>query len=727
MSPARKKPAAKKSSPASGLLEEIRGRRETTTAQALGLLDLSASSDRESKLSLLSMAARHLADPKVCGRWIELAEAEKDVDLRRRMIAPLVSADPRRIPDPEAWVGLLIAALSVDATRDLAIGSLGRFITADPRAAKALTTAYAGEKSAARQRAILSALCTFDDPPPGIAKLLANAMDRVDADFKPALVSRLLRKDALDTKTLKALLSPTEPASVRRLVLDHVTDRAIAMEKELAEVVAKDPDPGCRLAAIQGLASQGASSDIARKALLDAIQQDASEEIRREALLAFEHSLELTPAVRKHLVDALPEVRSVGLLQTLLRLMVPYVAHDAAVRKALLDLLGRNTKGDLAAATCELLGRYASWDRALLEEFLKAYETETDDRVRVALLRTFSGAPGTDPRMTTIFLGALKSPEGAIQTWAAKGILHLPLNETNVPAFAAAAAALLDPDIDAGVRLELARKIVRIPSKSPELRAALKEAAQRGEGEMADLCRRAVDEAEAKSDKREVDWAQWLKQVDVERNAEGVFPDLFMHYDSNPEMARRVIRAALNPDVNLYQVYGYDVSALTLIQFLVSRNAVEDDISRYCIHFCLDKDSSYGSPDSYLVPLFSNLRFPTLKDDLWTIFDKRTEYGPVLMRELLIAAYGGLETLAAEFRRRIRAKETETALIPYLKFLAGNLAWEPAPALLDEIVKRFPTPEEKAFVELLDDAFQTLGREKPVKAPKPPGPGFADE
>src|SRR5262245_26401497 len=160
MPPAKKKPSARKAS--SGLLDEIRGRRETTSAQALGLLELSASSDRETKVSLLSMAARHLADPKVCGRWIELADDEKDSDLRDRMISALSNADARQIPDLGAWIRLLIDALGADATRDVALAAIGRLVAVDSDAVKALVDAYKAEKSAPRQRAILAALCTFD-------------------------------------------------------------------------------------------------------------------------------------------------------------------------------------------------------------------------------------------------------------------------------------------------------------------------------------------------------------------------------------------------------------------------------------------------------------------------------------------------------------------------------------------------------------------------------------
>ena len=85
--------------------------------------------------------------------------------------------------------------------------------------------------------------------------------------------------------------------------------------------------------------------------------------------------------------DAFISLDAVG--RTLLRLLVPHIARDAAVRKGLLDLLKRNVKGDLAASAGALLGRSAAWDRTLLDELLKIYESETDDRVRTALIAAF--------------------------------------------------------------------------------------------------------------------------------------------------------------------------------------------------------------------------------------------------------------------------------------------------------------------------------------------------
>lgn len=726
MSPAPKKPKSK----AKDLLAEIRGRRETSAGQALALLDLAAASDREAKFPLLSTAARSLHDPKVAGRWIELAGGESDTELLEGMIGTAANAlDPRGIPDLNAWVRLLAAALGADATRNVALSALSRLLPAHKDAARLLVEAYESERSAPRQRAILRALCTFDDPPEPVARLLESAMSSIDADQKPGVVSRLLFRDRLGAKALTALLDPTEPPALRRLVLSHAIDRGLELDAAMAAVLAKDPDAECRRLAAEALAARGSDSPAARKALLAALQGDAHEGVRTAAALAFAHSLEAAAPARAALVEALAEARTRESADLILRLLTPYLSRDAAIRAGLVGLLRRNLKADLAVHVHALLGLLAAWDEKLLSDLRKAFEGEGDDRVRVAILKTLSAVPEADASFVKLYHQALKAPDKQIKTWAAAGLLHLPLTEANVPALLPAARALTDRDIDSDVRLHLAQKIARIPAKSAEFLDALRTAAKHATyPELAKLCERAVEEAPTPDGgPKPIDWDDWLRRVDVEGRSEGIFPEIYDRYDENPEMARRILKAAMKPGVNLYNVYGYDVSALSILSFFVARNAVDDDLARFAVSWALEKDSGYGSPDAPLSALFSLPKPATLKDPLWKIFEKRRDVNPILMRELLVRAHGGDTETAAAFRKRLAAKETANAVLPYVLFLLENLAWREAEGLLVAALERFPFLEDPDLTRRLDEAFKLLGRARPSKAPQPPGPGFADE
>ena len=64
-------------------LDEIRGRRDAKVEQFLGVLEMvPGAADTETKRKLLSIAARGLGEPRLAGRWIEIASAEEDTELK---------------------------------------------------------------------------------------------------------------------------------------------------------------------------------------------------------------------------------------------------------------------------------------------------------------------------------------------------------------------------------------------------------------------------------------------------------------------------------------------------------------------------------------------------------------------------------------------------------------------------------------------------------------------
>jgi hypothetical protein len=714
-------------------LDEIRGRRDATVEQYLGVLDMvPASADTESKRKLLAIAARGLGEPKVAGRWIEVASAEEDSELKAGMVEVLLDLDHRGVPDVKAFTRLLLDALLLDDVKGAAVACLGRMIAGNVDVARELIEAYAHQGRTGVQRLMLGVLLQGENPPPEVVAFLRTVVDRVDPDLKAVVVDRLLKKDALKGAEFEKLLRPDEPSWVKRRAIDHATERALPVEEQLASVLRKDGDAGVRLAAVQALAARGAKSKVAVDALLEALRQDADPRVREAVMLALRHSLELTPEAIAALLGAMRSETAIERVRLILRLLLPHLNRSFPVRDAFLALLKENLNAELAVEIYDALGLLTTWDPSLFHALFAAFGAAKNDRVKAAILKALSTWHEPDAALIALYADALKSPDAEIRTWGVRGLVLLPLSEPNWPAVAAGVGILLDKKVDWDLREALAKKIAIIPVYTAATVAALKTVAEQGSDEIKAACEKAYDRGSRQSPEGpQVDWDLWYRRVEVERRSEGIFPDIFLEYDKNPEMARKILKAAMNPEVNLYNSYGHGVSATSILQFLIGRNAMDDDLARFCVTWMMEKDSSYGSPSACLAALKSAPGYPELKETLWKVLEKRSEMPAVLFRELLEIAYGGEEAAGAEFRKRLLSKTTPAAAAKYLKVLESNMAWGPAESIVDEAAKT-PKLLDDASKKLLGECFQRLGRKfpEPAKAappPKPPGPGFADE
>jgi hypothetical protein len=693
------------------VLDEIRGRRDVTVEQMLMALELVPESDNDTRRHLLAVASRGLGDTRVAARWLGLASEEADDDLRADMIARLTALEPGQIPDVEAFVRLLVAAVGPERTRALALRALDRLARVAP-----LVDAFRAERLRDVQQLILLALARHHDPPLEVIELFSSVLDACDADIKPLLLDRLLRAGALDVERLPALLRPTEPVAVRLRGLDHLVDRALDID--VREVVARDPHPDCRIAAIRVLAASG---DTGAEVIVDVLRHDPDERARGAAWGAFEYALDLTPATTDALLQALVEERSTDLVERIIRILTPHVGRSAAVRAALQDLLARNLDAEVAVALWRTLGRLVAWDEDVRTLFTGAIDDQRHDRVREAILEALAGVADPDDRLVGLYRSAIESPDGRIRDWGGRGLRLVSMDEEHADDVAAAAGALLDREIDWHVRLDLARKIAAIPDKSPALVVALERAAEQTEGELRVVCRKAHDDAAAAQGGEAIDWEGWFRRVDVEKDVKGIFPAVFLHYDANPAAARRILQAALAPDCS-NALYASQVSGSQILDFLAVKHAIDDHISRYCVGFILGGESNHANPNHHLALLKGNLEFPALRESLWQILDRRTDVDPVLMRELLLLVHPDEAGVAAQLRERLLSRTNPRQALPYLKFLEGNAAWEPAEAIILEVPPALVDGDTR---RILDEAYRHLKREPPTA--KASGPGFADE
>lgn len=661
------------------MISEIKARRQANVGQALSMLDLASVSDLETKRSLLSIAARCLHDKEVARRWIALAQDESDGELRRAMIAGLKGVP---IPDLGATVTLLTSSLAVEPARAVAVEELGRLIVHAPEAIDRLIEAYRRQARTSVKRHILTVLLRFEEPkvldflaaaaselPTGgnqeqlvrefqqavqtlamtgkmdaIARLQQEFQEQIGIDHEPlkrAIVERLLRHDRFDPRWLR----PTEPVSIRRRALAHMLDRSMPCDESLLN----DPDPECRLWVVRILAAVGNAN-----ALLHCIRTDRDPRVRKAALGALEDSMEPTPA----LIESLRTETSQENVELVLRKLAPLVARSGQVRTALLSILGPDLKASIAKSIYEILGR--AMTRELFEIFLDTYASAKEDRVRAAVLQALSTWHEPDERLALLYVAALRSPQREIRGWGAEGLILLPMTESNLSAIGAGAMALLELPYETAVRL--AEKIVKIPNPDEEVRAALRKVADGPEDdELRRLCRKVTD--------RTVDWDAWLRRVTIEHSVEGIFPEIYSAYDSHPEAARQILRTALlHPECR-----SHDVSPVSILEFLISKQGLDDDLCR----FCLDNAGTYLA--------FLKLRpdFPELKERIWEVLGKQAN--PVLLRELLIMIFGSDEAAGEAVRARF-VKGSK----PWTSFLEANRLWPPAKELLTEPPKKGP-------------------------------------
>jgi hypothetical protein len=703
----------------------IRERRHMHVAQALALLDAVPSSEAETKRSLLSMAGRYLADPAVLGRWIDLAADEADGALKEAMLARIAGCDHRAIPDMEAYIHLMASALVESRLRPYAIAALNRLVTGYPDVVDVLVQAYGAQTSAQARRDILLGLSQFGILPPGLVAFLLAEAQRCDADVKLVLADRLLRRDAVDPLTLGRWLAATEPSPVRERVLQHLLDRSLLLEEATIGVLRAERLPSVRLLALRVLVAQAPASAYTITAILDTLRDDPDPQVRATAVLAFQRAVQPTPEVLSALLHAVQTERARDVARLILDGLIPYAGSTPAVRDGLVALTRENLHVEVAAVLYEALGRLLRWDVSILPHLLAAYAGAPNDRSRSLLLEALSLWPDPDERMIGIYRDALRAPSSRIRQWGVQGLLRVPMTEDQVLVVASGVESLLDASIDLQLRRLLAKKIGRIPDLPPHLRAALDETvAHTDDEEIRRACRRALARSSSAARGPVPDFARWYHQVAVEHSVQGIFPDVYALYDEFPEQCARILKAAvLDPACQdaLYHNH-FHVSANTILQFLLSHDALDDDLCRYCVEQALVSPG----PGFYISALRSRPSLLELRAAVWRMIASTANSSAasrILLLELLILVYESETIVAAILRERLLHLQQPVAAIPYLRFLVDNRSWPPVRSMLEDLLTA-ATLLDATNRAILRDAARELGLDLD---PRPLEPGLADD
>ncbi len=670
--------------------EAIRARRERAVQRSLAVLETYDASDDATRGTFLKVAAKAFPDSRVAQRWIALLAAESDPGQRERLLKRLAELDFRQVPPDSDCVAHLMSCLEQPDAREVgAVLLVAPWRQRDPQLVAPLIAAYRSQRDAQFARNILAALMRLGNPAPEVLEFFVSVLDEVGTTIKINLVKRLLEQDALKPEALEKLLAPTEPSLIKQLVLDHLVDRSLQCDNAAAELLRRDPDPACRYAAAWALTESGAPSADVLDALLKAAGSDVDERVREFAIASFEHTLAKSPAVIQALLEALRQETSLPRASLILHLLAPHIHREAQIVSALTALLENNCRTDLALQIYPLLGVLARTNESLRAWLIDAFVREKEDRLKAAILRPLSKIHSDDPRISALCVDALKLPEPEIQQWGVQGVLLLPLTPEHFAALYEAATLLLSPNIPLDLRVRLAHKIALLPAKPAPLMSRLKETASQSRDTQIrqicdEICNNAVsDKSGASSDDDPgIDWKDWLHRAEIEHRADGIFPAILEHYDDAPDDARRVLKALLNPQCSnsLYSSYGYDFGESHILALLDRKNAIDDDVSRFCIGRVLMQDG--GSPDGFLQYLIANPSYAALKESLWPILEKRQDANAALMRQLLVIAHGDEDAAAQALTARIRAIRGTEALGPYIRLLAANLAWPPSRELL---------------------------------------------
>ncbi|HYH04852.1 MAG TPA: HEAT repeat domain-containing protein, partial [Bacillota bacterium] len=517
-------------------------------------------------------------------------------------------------------------------------------------------------------------------------------------------------------------LQSAESGDFQLLLIEYITDRSLPMEQALIGVIQSGHDPMCRKAALRALVSLGLQTPEVIRVLLETLEKDTAPEVRETCIRYFHCLLQLTPDLQGVLLQYLQKATSQQVCLLILELLTPYLSQSPDLRTTFIEQLQVNLHTQVAAVLYEALGQIALRDPQLKEGLLEAYFKIQDDRLRGIILRTLTTGNEPTDRFAGLYREALQAPDLTLKTWGLRGLLQLPLIPENVDVIAAGADLLLNVDLDTALRQAVARKIGRIAVMPAILRQKLQKVGDQSDSEvLREICRAALNRVVDEKAISATDLDDWYYRVEREGNVDGIFPYIYSIYDDYPQRCFPILKLVLLSPSCGYSRYANRITDLQLLRFLMSRNAIDDDICRYCIGTILQLDESYGQLGIYLAVLRTRPGFPGLRESLWALFRRKTDvtkFNPVLLRQTLVTVYGGDDAAGQAFEEHLAQLNSRIRAEPYLHFLLKNLLWGPTRQLLRMVLERPELWDEQMRVDL-QLALKEFGDVINVKLSKP--------
>lgn len=717
------------------ITEEIKARRSSNREQALLLLDMAPISDTENKYNLLASAAHYLNDPEVLNKWINLAVAETDTRLRADMLYRIHTCNLQAIPDPAAFMQLLVSALQQDEGRDTVLWLLGKLSLSFPAAKQPLISFYQQHNNADTRRLILGFLLATKQTDEADIAFFNSILVETDSEEKRLVISRLLLHDKLSVDQIAMLLQPMTAPAIKELVLRYCIDRSIVPEIPLTVILRLDTEPRFRHWAILLLAVHSVKTVAVLDAIMYALKNDQDAQVREAALHVFAYSISLTPETVGYLNYCLSSETDIQLALQLLQFLAPHTAKSPELVDGLYYLLQQHLHADITRAIYDILGRLVPTHPSLQEKFIAAYEKEQRDDAKAIILKALSNTSGDRHEL---YLKALKSPAVGIREWAIQGILMIPVTKENVSIVIQAAPALLQPELRRDLRRQLARQLSVIPNLPAETVAVFARLSDHEtDGDILRSATQAQEKAIAQGGATSIDWEQWLHKADVSHEMNGIFPHIWFYYNENPEMAKKILYACMNP-ANGNSLYYQSVSEADILEFMIANFGIDDNLVQYAITHLLQADlRNNGMLYHYLLIIKTNPHAPDLKPALWQLLELRgyrNGLNLIQFDELLHLIYGA--DLENQFKQRIAAQQTANGMMPYLQYISTNNNWSAAPAILKTVLEHHHAMlDDSHFASLFKEACRNAGVEadRLIRTTVPPptqqqeeGPGFAD-
>jgi hypothetical protein len=699
------------------------------------LLDTVLLSDTENKYNLLASAAHYLNDPEVLNKWIGIAVAETDTRLRADMLYRITGSNLQAIPDPAAFMQLLVSVLQQDEGRDTVLWLLGKLSLSFPAAKQPLIDFYRQHNNADTRRLILAWLLIPKTTDETDLAFFNSILQETDSDEKRLVIARLLLHDKLTIDQITQLLQPITPAPIKELVLRYCIDRSIVPEIPLSVILRIDPEPRFRHWAILLLAVHGVKTVAVLDVIMYALKNDQDTRVREAALHVFGYSLTITPETAGYLNYCISSETNTQLALQLLQFLAPYTAQSPELADMLYYLLQQNLHADITRSIYDILGRLVPSHPAMMEKFITAYENEQRDDAKAIILKAISNTVGDRHEL---YLKSLRSPSAGIREWAIQGLLMIPLTRENVPIVIQAAPALLQPELRLELRRRLARKLSVIPNLPAETVAVFARVSDHERD--ADMLRSATlaqEKAISQSGAAGIDWEQWLHKADVTHDLNGIFPHIWFYFSENPEMAKQVLYACMNP-ANDNALYAQNISEADILEFMIANFGIDEILIQYAIHRLLQADlRNNGMLYHYLLILKTYPLVPEVYPALWQLLELRgfrNGLNLIQFDELLRIIYGA--DLENQFKQRIMAQQTVNGMMPYLQYISVNNNWRAASAVLKSALEHHAALlDDSSFANLFKEACRNAGvdADKLIRTTVPPptqkaaeGPGLAD-
>ncbi len=727
------------------LLETIKERKKDRVSQALAILKMSEEQfqTEEEKRHLLSIVARNLDDVTVAKKWIDLLKIEQNTFTKELLISFLPTINLRTLKKVDTLTEIILSNFKTATvtTKITLITVLEQLLKLNPTLAENIVLFLKNEPHIKVKKQLAEALTHLNTLPKKLVSVYETVLTDLKEEQQVLVLNKLIKSNRLKKEIVLKYLQPTTPISIKLLLLSYMQDRDIVPIKQLQSLLQKEGNEEIRNQILNLFTYDTKNLNEHLTFLKEYIvnEQDA---YMRDTVLNFLHNnIQMTNRMISFYTDLVKTEKEIAISWRIAEILTPYLSQNhlktSKVKECFLNLLEEPENSyhiDLLLYVCKQLGKRITLDEALFKRMLSIYKTHTDVRIQTKILFSFCNSSKIDDRLTPIYVEAVKSPVPLIREYACYGLMPMPLTEKNIPHLLTTVPLLLDSHLREHVREYLALRIVAIPGKSQELIGQLKNIAKNGSGVERSICEKGYEKAlqiqNFTDNTTQVDWHLWENRIKIEKKADHIFPEIFIHYKSNPALANELLKTLIiDADCADSLYHSTYITKADILQFLIGKNCIDQEISLFCLDYLtLEGEGRNREDNVYLVALNNYKDLHLLKDKLWVFFERNLIHqanflNTLLLRYIMCNAYGSDTALAKAFTTKLLAFTNEKAAIPYLEFLFMSLDWQYTEEIIDDLLKR-PDLIDKNIKSKFDAFVLRLGKE--VEIDFDATPGFAD-